>query len=120
MGFCLETECLLYLFVFIEGPNNLKKNAGSSGRGEKSAKSEDDVFSDAVTDFSDSGVSPRLEERLESVAEVGKSLEQKSVEGDLHGSGTVEVEESAGEHIKDCIICFMVEKRLLVANLPLD
>lgn len=76
-------------------PNILKKNAGSSGRGEKSAKSEDDVFSDAVTDFSDSGVSPRLEERLESVAEVGKSLEQKSVEGDLHGSGTVEVEESA-------------------------
>lgn len=77
-------------------PNILKKNAGSSGReGEKSAKSEDDVFSDAVTDFSDSGISPRLDERFESVEELGKSLVPKSVEGDLHGSGAVEAEESA-------------------------
>lgn len=77
-------------------PNIVKKNAGSSGReGEKSAKSEDDVFSDAVTDFSDSGISPRLEEHFESVRGLGKSLEQKSVEGDLHGSGTLEVEEAA-------------------------
>lgn len=101
MGFCLETECFLYLFVFLKGPNILKKNAGSSGReGEKSAKSEDDVFSDAVTDFSDSGISPRLDERFESVEELGKSLEPKSVEGDLHGSGAVEAEESAGKAYK--------------------
>ncbi|KAH6770106.1 hypothetical protein C2S52_014909 [Perilla frutescens var. hirtella] len=76
-------------------PNIIKKNAESSGRVvEKSPKSEEDVFSDAVTDFSDSGISPKLEERFESVGEFGKSLEQKSVEGDLYGSGVLKVEEA--------------------------
>lgn len=77
-------------------PNTVKKNASISGRiGEKSPKSEDDVFSDAVTDFSDSGFSPKLEEHVESVGELGKNLEQKSVEDDLYGSGQPKVEEAA-------------------------
>ncbi|KAK4435809.1 hypothetical protein Salat_0744400 [Sesamum alatum] len=80
-------------------PKPVKKNAeefgGSSGAGEKSNKSEDDVFSDAVTEFSDSGISPRLEERFESVRGLDKSMEQKSVEGDLYGSESLKVDETA-------------------------
>ncbi|XP_057773205.1 uncharacterized protein LOC130992548 [Salvia miltiorrhiza] len=79
-------------------PNIVKKDAEkSSGVGEKSAKSEDDVFSDAAMDFSDSGISPKLEARFESVRELGKSSEDKSVEldGDLYGSGELEIEGAA-------------------------
>ncbi|KAK6161661.1 hypothetical protein DH2020_005042 [Rehmannia glutinosa] len=66
-------------------PRAVKKNTeeiGSSGGvGWKSNRSEDDVYSDAVTEFSDSGISPRLEERFESVStNVDKNTEQKSLE----------------------------------------
>lgn len=72
-----------------------------SGRiGDKSNKSEDDVYSDAVTDFADSGVSPRLEEHFESAKELNKSMDQKGVEGDLHGGGSLKVDEVAGKHFK--------------------
>ncbi|KAK4404128.1 hypothetical protein Sango_0781400, partial [Sesamum angolense] len=77
----------------------VKKNAeefgSSSGAGEKSNRSEDDVFSDAVTEFSDSGISPRLEERFESVRGLDKSMEQKSVEGDLYRTEFLKVDETA-------------------------
>lgn len=90
------------IFVFIEGPNIVKKIAESRGRvGEKSIKSEDDVFSDAAMEFPDSGISPRLEV---SVRESGKSSEYKGVEG---GGGKLEIEEeAAGEHLKDYVLCF--------------
>ncbi|EYU38966.1 hypothetical protein MIMGU_mgv1a004239mg [Erythranthe guttata] len=49
-------------------PNLVKKKAedfaSGEGAGAKSNRSEDDVFSDAVTEFSDSGISPSLVERL--------------------------------------------------------
>ncbi|KAL7145327.1 hypothetical protein ABFS83_07G074600 [Erythranthe nasuta] len=49
-------------------PNLVKKKAedfaSGDGAGAKSNRSEDDVFSDAVTEFSDSGISPSLVERL--------------------------------------------------------
>lgn len=100
---------LLINLLFIEGPNLVKKNAEGSGRvGEKSNKSEDDVFSDAVTDFSDIGISPRLEERFENVRELDKSMEHKSVQGDLYGSGSLKVDVTAGEHLKGYIICLKV------------
>ncbi|KAL0382872.1 UNVERIFIED_CONTAM: hypothetical protein Scaly_0574500 [Sesamum calycinum] len=82
----------------------VKKNAeefgSSSGAGEKSNRSEDDVFSDAVTEFSDSGISPRLEERFESVRGLDKSMEQKSVEGDLYRTESLKVDETA-EQLED-------------------
>ncbi|KAI3470059.1 hypothetical protein Pfo_026722 [Paulownia fortunei] len=80
-------------------PKLVKKTSeefGGSGRvGEKSTKSEDDVFSDAVTEFSDSGISPRLEERFESVRGLDKSMERKNVEADLYGSESLKVDETS-------------------------
>ncbi|KAL7105926.1 hypothetical protein ACP275_07G077900 [Erythranthe tilingii] len=59
-------------------PNLVKKKAedfaSGEGAGAKSNKSEDDVFSDAVTEFSDSGISPSLVERL--------VMEEKPLEDD--------------------------------------
>lgn len=83
----------------------MKANAEGSGRvGDKSNKSEDDVYSDAVTDFSDSGISPSLETRFESVREPNKIMEQKGVEGDLHGGGSLKVDEIAGKHYKGYLV----------------
>lgn len=99
-------EAMFMIFMLIEGTDIVKKNAESSVRaGEKSPKSEDDVFSDAVMDFSDGVISPQLEEHAKSVSELGlgKSLEQKS--SDLNGSGALEVEEAAGKDAKDLVLC---------------
>ncbi|XP_042045757.1 uncharacterized protein LOC121792042 [Salvia splendens] len=70
-----------------------KKNALSSG-GEsgKSNKSEDDVFSDAAMEFSDSGISPQLEAHFDSVRELENN---KGVEGDVYGNGELDIEETA-------------------------
>lgn len=102
--------CMFMIFMLIEGRDVVKKNAESSGGvGEKPTKSEDDVFSDAVMNFSD-GTSPQLEEHSESVRESGlpKSLEQKSMDRDLYGSGVLEldVEEAAGKHVKGLVLFF--------------
>ncbi|XP_027119155.1 uncharacterized protein [Coffea arabica] len=53
---------------------SVKEVGSGAGIGLKSSKSEDDVFSDAVTEFSDSGISPSIEERLESVREVDNTV----------------------------------------------
>ncbi|KAL8500396.1 hypothetical protein ACS0TY_020117 [Phlomoides rotata] len=65
------------------------------GNAENSVKvgDKDDVYSDAVTEFSDIGIIPRLEERFESVKEL--SMEQKGVDGDLQGGGSLKVDEVA-------------------------
>ncbi|KAL1548283.1 hypothetical protein AAHA92_16531 [Salvia divinorum] len=77
-------------------PNVVKRNAFiSGGVGAKSNKSEDDVFSDAAMEFSDSGISPQLEAPFENVGELGKSSEHKGLEGDVHGSGELGIEEAA-------------------------
>ncbi|KAL3637398.1 hypothetical protein CASFOL_018566 [Castilleja foliolosa] len=76
--------------------NKTAEDFGSSGVvGARSNKSEDDVFSDAVTDFSDSGISPRLEERFESVRELDNILEQKRLEAHLNGNETINVDTTA-------------------------
>ncbi|KAL6527978.1 hypothetical protein OROHE_014928 [Orobanche hederae] len=67
----------------------------SSGVGVMSNKSEDDVFSDAVTEFSDSGISPRLEDRFESVRD--KSMEHKRLEADLSGSESLNVVDATAD-----------------------
>ncbi|XP_027341938.1 uncharacterized protein LOC113854859 isoform X2 [Abrus precatorius] len=54
--------------LVVSGPNSLdtgKNEKGNDGVGEKLIRSEDDVFSDAVADFSDSGLSPEIKERLQ-------------------------------------------------------
>ncbi|KAL6532119.1 hypothetical protein OROGR_014089 [Orobanche gracilis] len=66
-----------------------------SGVGVTLNKSEDDVFSDAVTEFSDSGISPRLEDRFESVRDMG--MEHKSLEADLCGSESLNVVDATAD-----------------------
>lgn len=81
----------------------MKKHAeeiGSSVRvGEMSNRSEDDVFTDAVTEFSDSGMSPRSAEQFESTGLI-KGAEQKSPGSDIHGIESLKVNETSGEHSK--------------------
>ncbi|KAL0403775.1 UNVERIFIED_CONTAM: hypothetical protein Sradi_2018300 [Sesamum radiatum] len=90
----------------------VKKNAeefgSSSGAGEKSNRSEDDVFSDAVTEFSDSGISPRLEERFESVRGLDKSMEQKSVEDDLYRTESLKVDETAVKQDEERLLIYVL------------
>ncbi|KAL2463393.1 uncharacterized protein Fot_53087 [Forsythia ovata] len=71
---------------------NIKLFDSSGGAGEKSNRSEDEVFTDAVAEFSDSGVSPSLEERLESVSD--KSVE-KGMVNDLNRNPLLEADETA-------------------------
>ncbi|CAI9776132.1 unnamed protein product [Fraxinus pennsylvanica] len=71
---------------------NIKEFNSSGGAGEKSNRSEDEVFTDAVAEFSDSGVSPGLEERLESVSD--KSVE-KGVVDDLNRNQLMKSDETA-------------------------
>ncbi|XP_042050661.1 mucin-17-like isoform X2 [Salvia splendens] len=79
-----------------QSPDIVKRNAFiSGGVGAKSNKSEDDVFSDAPMEFSDSGISPQLEAPVENVGEMGKSLEHKGLEGDVYGSGVLGIKEAA-------------------------
>ena len=93
--------------LFIEGPDIVKRNAFiSGGVGAKSNKSEDDVFSDAPMEFSDSGISPQLEAPIENVGEMGKSLEHKGLEGGVYGSGVLGIKEAAGKHMQDYALYF--------------
>lgn len=57
-----------------------KELGGSGGTGLlRSCKSEDEVFSDAVTEFSDSGIGPSMEERLERVGQLEKNVGKELV-----------------------------------------
>ncbi|XP_011084139.1 uncharacterized protein LOC105166467 isoform X1 [Sesamum indicum] len=102
-------------------PQLVKKNSeefrSSSGAGEKSNRSEDDVFSDAVTEFSDSGISPRLEERFESVRGLDKRMEQKSVEGDLYRTESLKVDETVDktEQLEDPTRCEEMSNRVVAS-----
>ncbi|XP_073048768.1 uncharacterized protein [Primulina eburnea] len=75
--------------------SNVKESNSDGGVRLRSYKSEDDVFSDAVTDFSESGISPSLEERIEVIREDDKKIEQKSVEGDINVNLLKNVDERA-------------------------
>lgn len=69
----------------LETGNNEK---GSDGIGEKLTRSEDDVYSDAVADFSDSGLSPGVKDRLQEVSlDSGTEVEKvNTTEQKLSGS----------------------------------
>jgi len=56
--------------------NNEKGNAGN---GEKFIRSEDEVFSDAVADFSDSGSNPDNKERLRDSLDSGADMEMGDI-----------------------------------------
>lgn len=64
----------------------------SIGVGEKSYRSEDEMFSDAVAEFSDSGISPGSEEQLEDVKELEKNVQRTVVDDDIYSTGTLKVD----------------------------
>lgn len=63
------------------GKSDCEKPSG--GIGEKSNRSEDEFFSDAVTEFSDTGFSPGIEERPKDATVAAATDVQKSGEKDL-------------------------------------
>ncbi|KAK1356403.1 hypothetical protein POM88_049659 [Heracleum sosnowskyi] len=63
-----------------------------AGIGERSYRSEDEVFSDAVAEFSDSGMSPGSEEQLEDVKELEKNVQKTVVDDDIYSIGTLKVD----------------------------
>nr|GEV39995.1 uncharacterized mitochondrial protein AtMg00810-like [Tanacetum cinerariifolium] len=80
-------------------PNIEKRIVKESGSGtggilERSNRSEEDLFSDAVTEFSDAGISPVSEERLDDTKLLGSSVARK-VDNYLDISGTPDT------HIKE-------------------
>ncbi|XP_075523747.1 uncharacterized protein LOC142556249 [Primulina tabacum] len=77
--------------------SNVKESNSDGGVHLRSNKSEDDVFSDAATEFSYSGISPSLEERLEVIKGDDKKIEQKIEEGDINVNLSKKVDECAGE-----------------------
>lgn len=58
-----------------------KNGIGSAGIGERSNRREDDVFSDAVAEFSDSGISPGTEQGLENARESTINVEKVANDG---------------------------------------
>ncbi|KAK3034157.1 hypothetical protein RJ639_034653, partial [Escallonia herrerae] len=67
------------------------KEMVSGGVGELSNRSEDEVFSDAVTEFSDSGFSPATGEKSEEIKELDKDV-KKTVVVDLDASQSFKVD----------------------------
>lgn len=63
-----------------------------AGVGERSYRSEDEVFSDAVAEFSDSGMSPGNEDQLEDVKELEKNFQKTVVDDDIYSTGTLKVD----------------------------
>lgn len=57
----------------LETSNNEK---GSGGIGERSNRSEYELFSDAVAEFSDGGITSAIEERLEDIQEPAINVEK--------------------------------------------
>lgn len=70
---------------------------GGGGVGEMSNRSEDDVFTDAVTEFSDSGLSHQTSEQFESVTGLIKEEGQKGSGIDTRGIESSDINETAGE-----------------------
>ncbi|XP_020204056.1 uncharacterized protein LOC109789501 isoform X2 [Cajanus cajan] len=97
--------------VVVSGPNletgNNKK--GNEGNGEKIIRSEDEVFSDAVADFSDSGSNAEVKERLQDSLESGADVERVDIK-ELNFSVSSEekdfndVSQLIGKSTNDCQI----------------
>lgn len=58
-----------------------KNGIGTGGIGERSNRMEDEVFSDAVTEFLDSGISPGIEQVLEDARESTTNVEKVAKDG---------------------------------------
>lgn len=74
-------------------PNIEKRIVKESGSGavgilERSNRSEEDLFSDAVTEFPDAGISPVSEERLDDTKLLDSLTEARNVDHNLEVSGT--------------------------------
>ena len=70
--------------LVLSGPKNAetsKNGIGTGGIGERSNRMEDEVFSDAVTEFSDSGISPGIEQVLEDARESITNVEKVAKDG---------------------------------------
>lgn len=83
----------------------MKELGSSDGIGLKCIKSEDDVFSDAVMEFSDSGITPIIEERLEKVRQLDKS-EGEELVNELNDSQLSEDHGTDGKQANDTGILF--------------
>ena len=82
------------MLVF-EGPKADKRSI--AGVGERSYRSEDEVFADAVAEFSDSGISPASEEQLEDVKELEKNVSTTVVDDDVFSTGTLKLDDVCGK-----------------------
>lgn len=65
------------------------------------------MFSDAATEFSDSGISPANEEHLESITGSDKNVE-KTVEADLDAGQLLKVEGIEGKHLMTLLIFLLL------------
>ncbi|MCD7472187.1 hypothetical protein HAX54_013195 [Datura stramonium] len=79
-------------------PNGKKTSVKDvGGIGDKSYRSEDETFSDAVTEFSDSGISPGLEERPEGVKNLNtnvKKSDDELLKADAIGGTSVSLDDN--------------------------
>lgn len=55
------------------------------------------MFSDAVAEFSDSGISPGSEEQLEDVKEFEKNVQKTVVDDDIYSIGTLKADADCGK-----------------------
>ncbi|KAL1826760.1 hypothetical protein ACET3Z_005172 [Daucus carota] len=77
-----------------ETPSPKADKRSIAGVGERSYRSEDEVFADAVAEFSDSGMSPASEERqLEDVKELEKNVSMTVVDDDVFSTGTLKLDD---------------------------
>ncbi|KAK7400047.1 hypothetical protein VNO78_11246 [Psophocarpus tetragonolobus] len=68
--------------LVVSGPNSLEtanNEKGNDGNGEKLMRSEDEVFSDAVADFSDCGSNPDIKERSQDSLDSGADVERSEI-----------------------------------------
>ncbi|KAL2647541.1 hypothetical protein AAZV13_05G124300 [Glycine max] len=68
--------------LVVSGPKSLEtgnNEKGNEGNGEKLIRSEDEVFSDAVADFLDSGSNPEIKERLQDNLDSGANVERVDI-----------------------------------------
>lgn len=94
----------------MSGPNSLEtgnNEKGNEGNGDKLFRSEDDVFSDAVADFSDSGSNPEIKERLQDSLDSGADVERVDIK-EPKFSGSSEDKDFNGVKICFNVICFYI------------
>ncbi|XP_060181938.1 uncharacterized protein LOC132611534 isoform X1 [Lycium barbarum] len=78
----------------------------------KSYRSEDETYSDAVTEFSDSGISPGMEERPESFKKIDDELLKADATGGISGSSNDAAEVNDPESLESAIDQPVADKSL--------